>query len=300
MPVGGGDVRADREKPHTIMAAVHAVEGVALVAILHGLAERQARIALEPLRFEDHVLDRHPVHADEAVAEDVETHAILGLPVDELDLEGLGVETDVRRHLERRPLRMGRTRDRAAAEPGGEVDLAVPRSDGGSVHPQLRAARRGEAGEQDLALVGDAVAVVIFQEKHIRRTGDDEPAAPGQHTVREGQPIREDGAFIHPTIAIGVLEQGDDARGLLPFLRTDRVAAVLGHEKSALGVESDGARRGDQGLGGDEFDAQPRGDFERLLGVVRRERTRQGRRGEHAGEQDGGGTNHFSCGGWSP
>ena len=152
MAVGGGDVRADREKPHTIMATVHPIEGVTLITVLHGLAERQARIPLQPFRLERDMLDRHAVHADETIPEGVEAHAILRLPVDELDLEGLRVETDVRRHLKRRTLRVGRARDRASAEPGCEVDLAVPRSDGRRVHPQLRATRRREAGEQDVAV----------------------------------------------------------------------------------------------------------------------------------------------------
>ena len=130
MAVGGGDIRTDREKPDAVMAAVDAIEGVTFITVLHGLAERQARIPLQPFRLERDMLDRHAVHADEAIPEDIEAHAILGLPVDELDLEGLRVETDIRRHLERRTLGMRGTRDRAAAEPGGEVDLAVPRSDG--------------------------------------------------------------------------------------------------------------------------------------------------------------------------
>ena len=130
MAVGGRDVRTDREKPDAVMAAVDAIEGVTLITVLHGLAERQARIPLQPFRLERDMLDRHAVHADEAIPEDIKAHAILGLPVDELDLEGLRVETDIRRHLERRTLRVRGACDRAAAEPGGEVDLAVPRSDG--------------------------------------------------------------------------------------------------------------------------------------------------------------------------
>ena len=267
MAVGGRDVRTDREQPDAVMAAVDAIEGIALITVLHGLAERQARIPLQPFRLERDMLDRHSVHADEAIPEDIEAHAILGLPVDELDLEGLRVETNIRRHLERRTLRMRGTRDRAAAEPCGEVDLAVPGSDGRRIHPQLRAACRGEAGEQDLALIGHAVAVVILQKEHIRRAGDDDPAAPGQHAVGEGQPIRKDGPLVHASVSVGILEQGDDARGLLPFLRSDRVAAVLSHEESSFGIKGDGARRDHQRLGGDEFDAQPRDDFERLLGV---------------------------------
>ena len=134
MAVSGGDVRTDREKPDAVMAAVDAIEGVTLITVLHGLAERQARIPLQPFRLERDMLDRHAVHADETVAVSIEAHPILGFTVHELDLESLGMETNVRRHLQRRTLRMRGTRDRASAEPGGEVDQAV-RTDGGGVDP---------------------------------------------------------------------------------------------------------------------------------------------------------------------
>ena len=122
MPIGGGDIRADWKKSHPIVAAVDAIEGITFIAILHGLAESEPRITFQPLGIEDDMLDGHAVHADETVAEDIEAHAILRLSVDQFDLEGLGMETNIRRHLERRTLRMRRTRDRAATQAGGEVD----------------------------------------------------------------------------------------------------------------------------------------------------------------------------------
>ena len=82
MPIGGGDIRTDRKKPDAVMSAVDAVEGVALIAILHGFTERQAWIPLQPLGIEDDMLDRYAVHADETVAEVIKAHPILRLPVD--------------------------------------------------------------------------------------------------------------------------------------------------------------------------------------------------------------------------
>ena len=46
MAISGGDVRADREKPDAIVAAVDTIEGITLITVLHGLAERQSRITL--------------------------------------------------------------------------------------------------------------------------------------------------------------------------------------------------------------------------------------------------------------
>ena len=216
------------------------------------------------------MLHRHAVHADEAPPEIVEAHAVLRAPVHVFDRAGERLPAHVAGHFHRRALRVIRRGDRAAAQPRREVNPAV-RAEGRAVHAELRAAAGGEAGEQHTPLIGDAVAVRVFQKKHVRRAGHDEPALPRHHPIGESESVGKNRALVHAPVAVRVFEHGDDARRFLPRFRPDGIAAIFRDEQPPALIESDRARRGDQRLCGDQLHAQCRvTELERLERIVGR------------------------------
>ena len=79
--------------------------------------------------------------------------------------------------------------DLAAGQAAGEVDPVVDR-EGRVADAELGAPGRREAGEEDPALVGLAVAVGVAEVEDVRGAGDDQAALPGHDAVGEGRAPR--------------------------------------------------------------------------------------------------------------
>jgi hypothetical protein len=105
----------------------------------------------------------------------------------------------------------------------------------------LRRAIRVEAGQHDAPLVGDAVAVRVFQVQKIRRHGHEHTAVPWHDPVGVRQRSREIRTPVVAAVAVGIGEKGDDAlrRRRTRALERIRIAAILGDLHAAALVERD-------------------------------------------------------------
>ena len=134
-----------------------------------------------------------------------------------------------------------------------------------------------EAGEHDLPEVGDAVAVPILQIDDVGLEADVDAAVVGKHRRRIAEPVREDGALVEPSVAVGVLEQADAADALVEHqvgARLGLVPAHLDDVEPAVFVERHLDRIDDQRLVGDELEPESLLDaegLERLVGLDRRD-----------------------------
>ena len=232
--IGGGEIVADRIDPRRRVPVFQEVVHHALGHVLHGLGECEVRVALEESRRQHRVLNVYAVHADEAVAPVVEGLPKLSAPVHRLDLKRERIEPRVGADLYGRPVGMrGRSNLPGARQAAGQVDPAI-RSERRMRHAQLRRVAGVETGQHHALHIGPAVAVGVFQEKHVGRARDEEAAVPGQQAIWKCQAVREHRPAIQAPVAIGIFEQRDHA-GRPAIRRAGGVAAVL-HDEQPAGI----------------------------------------------------------------
>ncbi len=97
---------------------------------------------------------------------------------------------------------LGRVEDAVPA-----VQLAV-RAPGQRVGQLVRVVA-AEAGDDDLARVGQAVAVGILEEEDVRRVGDPHAAGADGDARGDVQAVGEDGELVGLAVAVGVLQDLD-------------------------------------------------------------------------------------------
>ena len=124
-----------------------------------------------------------------------------------------------------------------------------------------------EAGDDDLALVGLAVAVGVLQEEDVGRVGDPDAAVADGDARGDVQPVGEDRELValpSPSVSSRTLTRSrpgpGDAAGIFQALGDpDPAALVEGHRD----------RVDDVGLAGDELDREAWRDGHRPRGFVR-------------------------------
>ena len=116
-----------------------------------------------------------------------------------------------------------------------------------------------EAGDDDLALVGLAVAVGVLQEENVGRVGDPHAAVADGDARGNVQSVGEDGELVDLAVAVGVF-QDLDAVAARPG-RVPRIFEALGDPDPAPLVERHGDRIDDVGLGRDQLDVKASGTF---------------------------------------
>ena len=133
-----------------------------------------------------------------------------------------------------------------------------------------------EAGEDDGAAVGAAVAVGVLQGDEVGRVGDVEPAvAPGQ-AHREDQPVGEDAGRLEMAVAVAVLQHADAALARPGGdLGVEVQARRLGHEEPAAVVERREHREPHRPVRRGLLDDEPGGDVQ--AGSLARHRRIRGR-----------------------
>ena len=136
--------------------------------------------------------------------------------------------------------------DLAAAVAVGAVDPAVE-AELEAVDPVLLVPL-AEAREEDLAVVGLAVAVAVLGVEDVGRAGDEHAVAPGHDAGRERQAVEEVGRLVVPAVAVGVFEDPDDAPRLPLAVDAERVVAHLDDPELAVGAPVEGDRVLDQRL----------------------------------------------------
>ena len=158
--------------------------------------------------------------------------------------------------------------------------------------------RRGEAVEHDLGRsVGDVVAVAVGNEQELGRAHQPD-AAEAELDAREHlHVLGEDGAFVEPAVAVGVVEDQHavaepevELRGQLGISEVLRdpqpPARIPGHGDGVLDIR----------LGREDPDVEPRRDAEAGRGLVGRQSP--GRRGlgiGRAGDGHAGGMDQECC-----
>ena len=136
-------------------------------------------------------------------------------------------------------------------------------------------------------MIGAAVAVVVAQKQNAGVRRHHHAALHHHDALRVVEVVGEQRAAIHPAVAIDVLEQ-PDARARFQLLIAV-VAVAFDDVQPPAFVEREIDRVGDQRLGGDQFDPQPRIEPKGLQRVLGRERTGLNLRlaGEAGGMQPG-------------
>ena len=120
--------------------------------------------------------------------------------------------------------------------------------------------RRRETGQDNLANIGPAVSIRVFEVQDVRRGRHQNPVAPAHDAVREIEPVREDSTCFVVAVSVPVIQQLD----LAERPHVERVIAHLDDVDACLLVERDGHRIDDFGFRGNEFDAEPLGELEGL------------------------------------
>ena len=130
-----------------------------------------------------------------------------------------------------------------------------------------------EAREDDLAEVGHAVAVSILQIDDVRLEPHVDAAVVRKHGRRIAEPVREDGALLEPSVAVGVLEQADAPDALVEHQVAAGFGLIPAHlddVETAVFVERHLNRIDHQRLVGDELQPEAFLDaegLERLVGL---------------------------------
>ena len=112
-----------------------------------------------------------------------------------------------------------------------------------------------EPGEDDLALLRAAVAVVILEANEVRRGEDEEAAVGPDERGRPGEIVGEDRGLVVDAVAIGVLEHAHAAE-VRRHLALLGVVAHLEHEHAAVFIEANGDRARDERLAGGQLDVK--------------------------------------------
>ena len=107
--------------------------------------------------------------------------------------------------------------DRAAAVAVGAVDPAVE-AQVEPVEPVLLVPL-DEPREEDLAMVGLAVAVAVLGIEDLGCAGDEEPVPPGEQAGREAEAVEEGGGLVVAAVAVGVFERCGRRRPASPCRR---------------------------------------------------------------------------------
>ena len=161
-------------------------------------------------------------------------------------------------------VRPRRVADVAAVAPRDAVDPAVE-APLEAVHERLDVLG-AEPGEDDLLLVGHAVAVGVPGVQDVRGHRDEDPAVVGQHARRPRQAVDEDRAPLEDAVAVAVFEPADVAGGRVLGVR---ISAHLDHVDPAVGVVDEAHRVGHDRLRRHRLEAEPLVQAERLQGVAR-------------------------------
>ena len=128
-----------------------------------------------------------------------------------------------------------------------------------------------EPGEHDLPEIGDAVAVPILQIDEIRLEADVDAAVVGDHGRGIAQPVGEDAALVEAAVAVDILQQADPADALVEHQVGARLGLIPAHfddVEAPVFVERHLDRIDDHGLVGDELEAEPFLDAERVEHLV--------------------------------
>ena len=121
---------------------------------------------------------------------------------------------------------------------------------------QLVGVGAAEAGRDDLAGVGLAVAVGVAEEEDVGRVGDPDAAVADGDARGDVEALGEDREPVGLAVAVGVLEDLDAVAA-----RSGGAAGIfeaLGDPDPPALVEGHGDRVDDVGLGGDDLDAESR------------------------------------------
>ena len=125
-----------------------------------------------------------------------------------------------------------------------------------------------EAGDDDFARVGLAVAVEVLHKQDVGTIGDPNAAETDRDAGRDVQTVGENGEFVGFAVAVGVFKNLDAiATGTG---RLARIFETLGDPKSTFFVDRHGHRIDDVRLGGDQLDDETRGNFHPLDRLARR------------------------------
>ena len=139
--------------------------------------------------------------------------------------------------------------------------------------PQVRRPGVGvvrlEAGEQDLALVGLAVAVRVVEEQHVGGLRHDQAAVGVAERGGDAQVLGEDGLLVGPAVAVGVLDDRDPVATLPLRLHLVGVVDRLGHVEPAEVVPGHGDRLADLRLGDEQLRLEPVGHGQMLDATLR-------------------------------
>ena len=136
----------------------------------------------------------------------------------------------------------------------------------------LRRPRGVESRQDHPSLVRDAVAGRVLEVEKIGSAGDEDAAVPGHDAVRRRELAGEVRPLVEASVAVCVLQQGDDALGrrLSGALERAGIPAILDDEHAAPFVERHRHRVPDQGLRGRQFDPVARLELEADQRFVRR------------------------------
>ena len=104
-----------------------------------------------------------------------------------------------------------------------------------------------------------ALPLGVAQMHDLRRHGDDGAVLPQQQAVGEQQIVGPGRRGLEEAVAVLVFEDADAVRPVFAFGRAVGIIAHLDDPEPAVGVESHGDGAFDLRLGGDQFDAQARG-----------------------------------------
>src|SRR5262249_14343536 len=113
----------------------------------------------------------------------------------------------------------------AAAVAVGAVDPVVEPPDE-AVDAVLLIARE-EAGEQDLALIGLAIAIRVLGVEDVRGRGPEHALPPRQAAGREADVVEEDGGLVVLAVVLGRFEELDAPAGLALTVDSEGVVTHL-------------------------------------------------------------------------
>ena len=130
-------------------------------------------------------------------------------------------------------------------------------------------AAEADAGEEDLFLVGDAVAIRVGEEVEIVVVGDvheDPVLVERQHVARRRDVVDEHGMLVEDAVALGALPAADPVAlvELTGGIAIEHVGAHLADVHAAVAVELDQARLLDFGIRGHQLHAETGGELKGL------------------------------------
>ena len=120
-----------------------------------------------------------------------------------------------------------------------------------------------EAGEDDAALIGFAVAIGVGQVYEVGAVGDVNAAIARFQAGWDEQAVRENGHFVGAAGTLGIFEDNDLVVGLLAWLDL-RVSLAASDPEPAASVEVHLDRLGQQRIGREKVDLEAVGDLKGL------------------------------------